>query len=578
MSGLRLWLGLACVLVATACDGVTSDAPPVGEARFEWFEYSGADPLADGREPGLGDYRNPILSGFYPDPGITQVGGDYYIVTSTFAYYPGIPVFHSRDLVSWTQLGNAIDRPGMLDFGKLGMSRGVFAPTITHHDGVFYIANTCVDCGGNFIITARDPAGPWSDPVWLPQVGGIDPSLFFDTDGAVYLMNNDAPPEPPLYDGHRAIWMRAIDPKTFQSISEPVVLINGGVRREDKPIWIEGPSIYRHDGWYYLSAAEGGTAEGHSQVILRSRNVLGPYEPGPANPILTQRHLPPDRPDPITSVGHAAFVTTPDGAWWTSFLGTRPYAHEPDGSGFYNTGRETFLMPVRWKDGWPVMTSGDELVPHIAPRPALPQQAAPTIPTTGAFTLREDFDAPKLPPHWMALRGPEGWPALGNGALTLRATPDGLGDFGRPAFIGRRQQHINATATTELVFNPASGEEAGLAAFQNDEFWYTLGVASENGKRTISVRRRAGPDSPTAGEVLASQPLAGDGPVFLRITATADGYSFLHAETEDDWRTLLANADGRILSTRTAGGFIGVTFGPYAQTKVDGSANTARSN
>ena len=239
-----LALAAALAACATANDQRSS-------AAFDWFEYAGSDPVRAHVTPAANDYLNPILQGFYPDPSITQVGGDYYLVTSTFAFFPGIPVFHSRDLVNWTQIGNAIDRPGMLDFGRLGLSRGVFAPTIEHHDGMFYIANTCVDCGGNFIITARHPSGPWSDPVWICGVGGIDPSLFFDDDGAVYLMNNDAPPEPPLYSGHRAIWICQIDPVTLQPITEPRVLINGGVRRDERPIWIEGPHIYKHDGYYY---------------------------------------------------------------------------------------------------------------------------------------------------------------------------------------------------------------------------------------------------------------------------------------------------------------------------------------
>jgi xylan 1,4-beta-xylosidase len=561
------WRGLRAVLAAALLAGCAAQQAPsapaavASTALFDWFEYQGADPIYDRTPAGPGAYRNPILAGFYPDPAITQVGGDYYLVTSTFSYFPGIPVFHSRDLVSWTQIGNAIDRPGMLDFKNLGVSRGVFAPTIAHRDGVFYIANTCVDCGGNFIITAADPAGPWSDPVWLPQVGGIDPSLFFDDDGTVYLMNNDEPPEPPLYSGHRAIWIRAIDPRTFQSISTPTVLINGGVRREEQPIWIEGPHIYKHDGYYYLSAAEGGTAEGHSQVVLRARSVLGPYEAFPGNPILTQRGLPADRRDPITSTGHASFVTTPDGRWWATFLGVRPYEGD-----FYNTGRETFLLPVRWENGWPIITARGEEVPYALPRPALAAQPAPPAPTSGNFTVRDEFDAP-LAPYWMTLRAPDGWPALHDGVLALRARADSIGGFSRPSFIARRQQHMFATASTAMRFDPqASGEEAGLAAFQNDEFYYFIGLADIDGRRVVSVKKRAGASDPEGGVILASRPidLAPGAPLYLRIQARAGAYDFSYATAPDAWVSLLDGADGKILSTRTAGGFVGATFALYA--------------
>ncbi|MCK5745699.1 MAG: glycoside hydrolase family 43 protein, partial [Oricola sp.] len=338
--------------------------------------------------------------GFYPDPSITRAGDSYYLVNSTFAYFPGIPVFKSSDLVNWTQVGNVIDRPGMLDFKNLGLSRGVFAPTIEHHDGVFYVANTCVDCGGNFIVTAKDPAGPWSDPVWLPEVGGIDPSLFFDDDGSLYIMNNEEPPGGSTYDGHRAIWIRKIDPQTFQSLEDPTLLIDGGVRPEEKPIWIEGPHIYKVGEKYYLSAAEGGTAINHSQDLLSAETVFGPYAPYEGNPVLTQRDLPEDRPNPVTSVGHADFVKTPDGRWQAVFLGVRPYEGD-----YYNTGRETFLLPVEWKDGWPVILPRGEAVPRELERPIAADEAQP-IPLNGDSSLREPFDDAVLAPYWLSLRGP----------------------------------------------------------------------------------------------------------------------------------------------------------------------------
>jgi xylan 1,4-beta-xylosidase len=251
-------------------DDATGTTAAGRDPRFDWFEYQGRDPIDATARVGTGQYRNPILQGFYPDPSMTRVGDDYYLVTSTFAYFPGIPVFRSRDLVSWTQIGNVIDRPSQLSFDSLGMSRGVFAPTIQHKDGTFYVLNTCVDCGGNFVVTATNPAGPWSEPTWLRGIGGIDPSLFFDDDGKTYILNNDAPVGTPLYEGHRAIWIQEFDLAALRPIGPRSVIINGGVDLSTKPIWIEGPHIFKHEGKYYLSAAEGGTAEGHSQVILRA--------------------------------------------------------------------------------------------------------------------------------------------------------------------------------------------------------------------------------------------------------------------------------------------------------------------
>lgn len=545
------------VLVAGCTTTPDPDIAPV--ASFDWFDYRGADPLPP---PGVGEYRNPILQGFYPDPSITRAGDDYYLVTSTFAWFPGIPIFHSRDLVNWTQIGNAIDRPDQLDFGKLGLSRGVFAPAIEHRDGVFYILNTCVDCGGNFLVTATDPKGPWSDPVWLPEiVGGIDPSLFFDADGSAWILNNGPPVGEPRYDGHRAIWIQRFDPKAKKMVGPRTVLIDGGIDPAAKPIWIEGPHIFRKDGFYYLTAAEGGTAEGHSQVILRSRSVTGPYEIGPSNPILTQRDLPRGRANPITSAGHADFVQTRAGEWWASFLAVRPYTGD-----YYNTGRETFLLPVTWRDGWPVITEPGQTIPWVHKRPRLRVQAAPAVPTNGPLAVREEFDRRELPPAWMQMRNPrERWHSLSGGRLRLKARPVGLGDFANPSLLARRQQHMNATATTRVSFEPRrEADEAGLVALQNDEYYYFLAVGSENGRRVVRLKRRAGSGDPAGGKIVASAPLPPSGAVSLRITARAGEYDFAYAGRDGRWLVLRSGEDGTILSTKTAGGFVGAVFGLHA--------------
>lgn len=532
-------------------------------ARFDWLDYRGADPLPTA---GPGEYRNPILQGFYPDPSITRVGDDYYLVTSTFAWFPGLPVFHSRDLVNWTQIGNAIDRPDQLDFGTLGLSRGVFAPAIEHRDGTFYIVNTCVDCGGNFVITARDPKGPWSDPVWLPEIeGGIDPSIFFDEDGSAWILNNGPPPGEPLYEGHRAIWIQRFDPQALKMVGPRTLLVNGGVDPSTKPIWIEGPHIYRVNGFYYLIAAEGGTAEGHSQVVLRSRTVTGPYVPFSGNPILTQRDLPRDRQSPITSAGHADFVRTPSGEWWATFLAVRPYADD-----YYNTGRETFLMPVRWEGGWPRITDPGQTIPWTARRPKLPPQPTPPIPTNGPFEVREDFSSPELPPHWMMMRNPrERWWSIDDGELRLQARPVALGDNGNPSLLARRQQHMNATATTIVRFSPESPTgEAGLTALQSDDYWYFLGVGQQDGRPVVRLRRRAGEEEPRTGTVLqqVELPVPPGSPVQLRIDARGAEYDFSWSADGKTWNALAQGADGTILSTKRAGGFVGAVFGLHAFT------------
>jgi xylan 1,4-beta-xylosidase len=535
-------------------------SPAPQTATFDWVDYAGSDPLPPGVTLGTGDYRNPILAGFYPDPSIARAGDAYYLVNSTFSYFPGLPVFRSTDLVHWTQIGNAVDRPDMVDFGKLGISRGLYAPAISFRDGRFWIVNTCVGCGGNFVITATDPAGPWSDPVWLPQAGGIDPSLFFDEDGSAWLVNNDVPPEPPRYDGHRAIWLQRFDPETKRLVGERIVLVDGGADPSTNPVWIEGPHLFKKDGHYYLIAAEGGTADNHSEVVFRAEKVTGPYLPYPGNPILTQRDLPADRPFPITSTGHAGFVDTGNG-WWATFLGVRPY----DGDNF-NTGRQTFLLPVTWADGWPRITAPGERVPYVHERPDLPESSAP-IPTTGPMRVHETYGAADLPLGWMMLRNPAGhWYRLGDGA-TLEARPVGLGDSGNPSFLARRQQHLNASITTRVRFVPrVDGDRAGLAAFQNDAYWFFLGIEQADGRAIIRLDRRAGEHEPREGAVLAETPFGvpPGTPVDLRITARGGHYDFAYATRPGEWRVLARDVDGTVLSTKEAGGFVGATWGMYA--------------
>ncbi len=544
-------------LVAILAGGLlaaTATAAAAAPARFAWLEYRGTD----GPPVAAGSYRNPILAGFYPDPSIVRVGRDYYLVNSTFAWFPGIPVFHSRDLVHWQQVGNAIDRPGQLDFGKLEMSRGVFAPDISYQDGRFFIVNTCVDCGGNFVVTARDPAGPWSDPVWLPTVEGIDPSLFFDRDGSAWLVNNRAPVEGSKYTGHRAIWIERFDPVALKMLGNPRMIVDGGVDLASKPVWIEGPHIYRKGDAYYLLAAEGGTSVNHSEVVLRADAVAGPYIPAPAsvNPILTQRDQPADRADPVSAAGHAGLVELPGGKWWSVFLGTRPYAQD-----FYNTGRETFLLPVDWSGEWPIILPKGVAIPRTAPVPPLPVTRS-TRPTTGSFTARDEFDGTKLGLEWMSMRGPAAY-TLAGGELRLEPAA-GIGDLVRPAFVARRQQHTNAEVTTEVSFAPEEGQSAGLAALQNDAFFLTIALTRHDGRTLVRVARRAGEGDPREGKTVAELPVTATGPVRLRIIARGGRYDFAYA-TGAEWITVVGDVDATNLSTATAGGFVGTMIGPFAQ-------------
>ncbi|WP_303748711.1 glycoside hydrolase family 43 protein [Stenotrophomonas pigmentata] len=511
-----------------------------------------------------GNYRNPILPGFYPDPSIVRAGDDFYLVNSTFGYFPGLPIHHSRDLVNWTQIGNAIDRPSQINYGKDELTRGLFAASISHKDGRFYIVNTCFYCdGGNFLIHADNPAGPWSDPIWL-QVRGIDPSLFFDADGSSWVVHNDVPDGELRYDGHRAIWLQQIDLASGKAIGERRLLVDGGADPASKPEHIEGPHIFKRDGWYYLTAAEGGTGEQHAQMIWRSRSLTGPYHAGPNNPVLTQRDLDPKRASPVTSAGHAQFVQLADGSWWTVFLATRPYRGNQ-----YNLGRETFLLPVQWHQGWPQVLPRGATLPLQLPRPQLADASAP-VTDSAVSSWTESFSADKLSPQWLTLHPPKSaWFSTGAGGLKLQAGTTPLGAEGaeeQAHYLGHRLQHHRATLDMQLsAASVEDGELAGLALLQNERYHYVLGIEASNGARRVVLYLRAGKDSPETGRLLAQKDLAGAGDsTGLRFTLDGARAQAWFSAQPGQWQRIGDALDASLLSTDTAGGFIGATFGAYA--------------
>jgi xylan 1,4-beta-xylosidase len=530
-------------------------------AHFDWFEYRGNDSVYKTLKPAANEFLNPILPGFHPDPSIVRGADAYYLVTSSFAYFPGVPIFRSTDLVHWALIGHVLDRPSQLDLDGAGISRGIFAPTIRYHAGTYYMITTLIDRGGNFIVTAQNPAGPWSDPIWLRDLDGIDPSLFFDDTGKAYIINNGPPVGAPLYEGHRAIWIQEYDVAARKLVGPRKVIVNGGVDLSKKPIWIEAPHILKVKGAYYLICAEGGTADQHSEVVFKAPNVFGPYTPGPTNPILTQRHLGEGYPFAVTSTGHADFVQTPQGEWWAVFLGTRPYTTDT-----YNIGRETFMLPVEWNGEWPSILTGTQKVPYVVRRPA----GASAAPVAGAgnFVVRDDFNDTTLAPYWELMRTPhETWYDLTSmrGTLTIHARSEALSGTGQPSWIGRRQQHLTMSASTAVRFMPdRDGDEAGISAFQNENNFYALAVARSTDTTVVQVRRRAGKNG--VDSVLASVPVKLDAtqPVFLRIDAREGKYDFYYGQRPGSWTPLVKDADGTILSTKKAGGFVGTMLGLYA--------------
>lgn len=492
---------------------------------------------------------NPILPGCYPDPTICRVGDTFYLVTSTFEYLPGLPVLRSTDLVSWEQIGHVVDRPGQLDYAGIASSGGLYAPTLRHHDGVFYLVCTLVDQknadrGGNFLMTATDPAGPWSDPVWL-GVAGIDPSIFFDDDGRAWVHGTRLVAEPEWYH-QTEVWLRELDLGRMELVGPEHVLWTGAVRGA---VWAEGPHLYQVDGTYYLLAAEGGTEIHHAISVARAEKVTGPYEGCKGNPVLTHRHL--GRGVDVVGVGHADLTQAPDGSWWAVLLGMRPY-----GGYHYNLGRETFLVDVTWEDGWPVFAPGVGRVPNQvevpfadAPMLGAAQGAASGVVEPG--DLR--WTAVRALPSQVAQPHGEGWD------LPLRAAT--LADVDVPAFVGVRQQHraVDVRATVAAALAP--GEEAGLAVRQSERDHVRLVVTptDDGGRRAVAVHVRGG-EASELGEVRLDGP--SDAPVTLAVEVRDQDYRLVVA-TGGEERTV-AVADGRTLDTVAAGGFLGLWIGAYA--------------
>ncbi|MDX6746617.1 glycoside hydrolase family 43 protein [Polaribacter sp. PL03] len=512
-------------------------------------------------------FTNPVLKGFYPDPSICKVDGSYYLINSTFAYFPGIPVFKSNDLINWKQIGNALDRPEQLDLEGLGVSQGVFAPAISYHDGVFYIINTIVGGKNNFIISAKNPAGPWSKATWLPEVEGIDPSMFFDENGKAYVIYNSNPPNnSPEYDGHRTIKIIELNVKNLKTVGKTKIIIDKGAKPEDKPIWIEGPHIYKRKGFYYLMAAEGGTAEDHSEVVFRSENILGPYKSYEDNPILTQRNLKDDRNNPITSTGHADIIEDNLGNWWGVFLGCRPY----DNENHFNTGRETFMVPVKWKKGWPVFDLQGDIVKDSY---KITLDKSPTLLQSKNANFKDDFNTNSLVFDWLFLRTPkEKWYSLLNGELTINTRPETTSGISNPSFIGYRQKHLFGEVTTKLSFKPVSeNEKAGLIAFQNEKHYYYVCKSLKDNKPVVQLLK----STENGTEEIAFKLINTTEKISFKIEAKGKYYSFFYSINDEDWQVLNENIDATFLSTKKAGGFVGTIYGMYTTSSGEKSTNKA---
>lgn len=496
---------------------------------------------------------NPILSGFYPDPSICRVGEDFYLVNSTFAYFPGVPVWHSKNLADWEQIGNVLDRPSQIPLDKSKHSGGIFAPTIRYNNGTFYMITTNVSAGGNFIVTAKKPEGPWSEPYYLNSPG-IDPSLFFDDDGICYYVGTRPNPEGVRYNGDWEIWVQKLDLNQMKLVGDSHAVWKGALR---DVIWPEGPHIYKKDGYYYLLIAEGGTGPEHAVTVARSRNIFGPYTGNPKNPILTHRHL--GKNYPVTYVGHADLVDDPAGNWYMVMLASRRC------EGYIGLGRETFLAKVVWEDGWPIVNPGVGKLEDIV---ELPFDGAKQ--KTGKEQTLSDLGRNKY--DVVMLRNPkEQFYENNNGVVKLKFLPETLKELESPAYLGFRQLEYDYEAELDAEFeNLSETEEFGLAILQSNEYHMLFRIRKENADSiALQVVKCVNLKDNILGEKLLSKKdlsaFAGTNTKRIRIKIKGHGQKAdFYINNGPDELPVILNVDIHEMSTDVAGGFVGNTIGVYA--------------
>ena len=471
--------------------------------------------------------RNPVIPGFHPDPSVCRVGDDYYLVNSSFQYFPGVPVFHSKDLVNWTQIGNVLDRDSQLPLKGASSWLGIYAPTIRYNNGTYYMITTNVGNGGNFMVTATNPAGPWSEPIWLEQQG-IDPSLWFEN-GKCYMVSNP----------DNTIMLCEIDPTTGKQLTPSKALWRGTGGR-----YPEGPHLYKKDGYYYLLISEGGTELAHRLTIARSKKIDGPYKANPANPLLTNCSML-GQSMQIQGTGHGDFVQVTDGSWWVVFLAYRNY-----GGAYHHLGRETYLAPVEWKKGqWPVINGGqpiDTLMQVQTLAPQLPRHAVTRI------------------ADWLYIQNPirSNYQRQGE-AFRLQASEGTLTDNQQPTFLGRRQESGVFTMETEIDTDSLGfGCKAGLTVYQiNDGHMDVSLVKYMTGSVAVVMNYTV---KSLQGEVMGDESGEISGRVRLRISSDGNNYRFEYACQGQPWKLLSEHACS-LLSTEIVGGFTGAVVGMFAE-------------
>ena len=487
-------------------------------------------------------FVNPILAGGYPDPSICRVDSDYYLVNSTFEYFPGLPLHHSKDLVNWELVGYGLHRPDQVisdvNLVDVQSDGGIHAPTLRCHKGVFYIITTNVYSPPkkseptefvNFIITADNIAGPWSQPHVIEGAPGIDPDLFFDDDGSVWYVGTHTP-EIPNFNGEGEIWLQQLDLGKWALVGERHYLWRGALIGA---IWAEGPHLYTRDGRYYLMVAEGGTSFDHAVTIAVGDAITGPYVGNPRNPILTSRHLSYDKW--VHSTGHADLLELSDGRWYMVALGVR--GDESRGS---NMGRETHLVPIVWerepypwktKSEWPVAAPFTGKVERYN---ALPMKE---FPQHRKLVFSDNFDSPTLGLQWNFRRLPiqDIFSLIERpGYFRLYSNPATPQDRGRASLIGFRQTESDFIYQAKIQFAPADNNvNAGLSVFQKDNNYLSYTIVRHGDGYQLELAL-ASPDKAIA---LLKRHSLKDYAGQIQLRVTSKDHRYVYSYSMDDGNT-----------------------------------------
>ncbi len=566
---IRIIFGITIIGILSMNRMLAQTTISINAPIFSHFSYEGKDKVYKDNILDGDEFYNPIMQGCYPDPSITRKGDDYYLVTSSFSFFPGIPIFHSKDLVNWKQIGHVLDKKSQLKVQHENISGGIYAPAIRYnsYNDTFYLITTQFAGGiGNMVVKTKDPFQGWTEEVIKLDFEGIDPSLFFDDDGKAYVVHNDAPDkDKELYEGHRVIKIWDYDIEKDQVIKgTDKIIVDGGVDISKKPIWIEAPHIYKRNGEYYLMCAEGGTADCHSEVIFKSDNPRGPYLPALNNPILSQRYLNPNRQNRVEWAGHADLIETPDGSFYGVFLGIRP--NEEDR---VNTGRETFILPVDWSGEYPVFQNG--LIP-MEPKLKMPKGVINKSGTdgffpNGNFKFEDKFQTGNLDYRWIGVRGAhEDFTSFTERGLQIEPFPTNIKEVAPTSTLFHRQQHNNFTVTTTLAYTPKSEKDlAGIICYQNENYNYVFGITQKDNNFHLLLERTDNGKS----QILVTHKIDVKNPITLKISAEGDSYQFSYSNDGEDFINIGGTLSGDILSTNVARGFTGNLIGLYATSTND---------